>query len=64
MARKAFSVRTIRKLVINKPSITVDELMEAAKEAGNPLKRSTVRLVRMQAIDAIKDMKEAGHWKD
>jgi hypothetical protein len=64
MARKEFSVRTIRKLVIQNPSITVDELMEAAQKAGNPLKRATVRLARIQALDAIAVMKETGHWQD
>jgi hypothetical protein len=61
---KDFSVRTIRKLVISNPAITVNELMVAAKEAGNPLKRSTVRLARNQALDFIANAKESGHWVD
>ena len=62
--RKEFSIRTIRKMVIHNPAITVQELMIAARQAGNPLKRSSVSLARRQALEMIQSARESGHWVD
>jgi hypothetical protein len=61
--RKEFTVRSVRKIVIQNPAITVQELMEAAEKAGNPLARSTVSLARSQVL-LIAAAREAGHWVD
>lgn len=62
-SRKEFSVRTIRKLVIQDPSITVDTLMERATEAGETYSRNTVNLARNQTLEMIEVAKQSGHWQ-
>ena len=62
-SRKEFSVRTLRKLVIEDPDITVDDLMAKATEAGEAYSRTTVSLARNQTLEMIETAKQAGHWR-
>ena len=62
-ARKEFSVRTIRKLVVEDPNITVDDLMAKATAAGEMYSRNTVNLARNQTLEMIEVAKQSGHWR-
>jgi hypothetical protein len=51
-------------MVIEKPAITVEELMAAAADAGQSYTRDTITAARRQALEFIAIAREAGHWKD
>jgi len=62
-SRKEFSVRTLRKLVIENPDVSVDELMAKATDAGEVYSRTTVTLARNQALEMVEMAKQSGHWQ-
>jgi len=62
--RKAFSVRSVRKMVVENPELSVDDLWDACERAGQDYTRSTIVLARGQALELINIVKETGHWRD
>lgn len=62
-ARKEFSVRTLRQLVIENPTITTDMLMAKANESGEVFARTTVNAARNQTLEMIDVAKQMGHWR-
>ena len=52
--KEGFTVRTVRRMIIENPDITVDELEKAAQAAGgDPLKRSTLVQQQMTTKNVI-----------
>jgi len=62
--RKAFSMRSVRKMVVENPNLTIDDLWDACERAGEDYTRSTIVLARGQALEMMDIVKETGHWRD
>jgi hypothetical protein len=51
-------------MVIKDPTITIEELMAAAADAGQNFKSETAAAARRMALEFISVARKAGHWQD
>jgi hypothetical protein len=58
--KTGFTTRSLRKLVIQNPNISLDEMAAEAKKAGTEFARSTLTVVRQSALITCSIVKECG----
>lgn len=61
--RAPSSVSTMRKLIIQNPDISLEELGAKMVEAGYDVKPTTLTTIRTDTRSTIKDAMEMGYWK-
>jgi hypothetical protein len=58
------TIRTIRKMIIENPTLSLNDLDEMTKSLGKEYSRKTLDLVRKSTLTMIAVAKETGHWKE